>query len=332
MAKEVTKEMKQLLVDLSSHDQDVIRVAGTNLAIALTLPLRKGLLPGPILDNIFERMNFDKHNNPRLPLDFVAPGTENEFIAWTHPGHGSIPRKIVESTYVTLSTYRTVASIDWRYEYMRDTNWDVMGRAREVMAAQFIKKQNDDAWQTILASAVDRNIIVYDSDAAAGQFTKRVLTLGKTYMRRNGGGNSTSLNRTILTDLYMSPENMDDMVNWNVDQISDITRDRMFSMPDGAPSEIYQVRIHDFDEFGVGQEYQNYTADILGATLPGSTTEFMVGLSQTPGISSFIMPVVEDVTIFFDDRNHREGTVGFYGWGEWGWAVLDNRKVLLLAN
>jgi len=69
-----------------------------------------------------------------------------------------------------------------------------------------------------LAAGVDRNILVYDADAAAGQFTKRLISLLKVVMRRNAGGNSASIKRGTLTDLYLSPEGLEDIRNWGVDQ------------------------------------------------------------------------------------------------------------------
>jgi hypothetical protein len=43
------------------------------------------------------------------------------------------------------------------------------------------------------------------------------------------------------------------------------------------------------------------------------------------------MPVREQVQIFEDDTLHRQKRAGFYGWAEQGFAVLDNRRVLLGA-
>jgi hypothetical protein len=82
----------------------------------------------------------------------------------------------------------------------------VNARATQVLEAGFVKKMNDDAWHTLLAAGVDRNILVYDADAAAGQFSKRLVSLLKVVMRRNAGGNSASVKRGQLTDLYVSPE------------------------------------------------------------------------------------------------------------------------------
>ena len=198
----------------------------------------------------------------------------------------------------------------------------------EVLEASFVKKMNDDGWHTVLAAGVDRNIVVYDSDANASQFTKRLVSLMKTVMRRNGGGNSASNNRGMLTDLYVSPEAMEDIRNWGVDQIDEVTRREIYTAADGSINRIFGVNLHDLDELGVGQEYQLFYGNTLGAAMPGSDTEIVVGLDLRKR-DSFIMPVRQEVQIFEDDTLHRQKRAGFYGWAEVGFAVLDNRRVLI---
>ena len=192
---------------------------------------------------------------------------------------------------------------------------------------------NDDGWHTLLAAAVDRNIVVFDSDAAANQFTKRLVSLMKTIMRRNGGGNSSSANRGALTDLYVSPEAMEDIRNWGVDIVDEVTRREIYTAADGAVNRIFGVNLHDRDELGVGQEYQNFYSEagaLNQGTPPGSKSEIVVGLDLRKR-DSFIMPVRQEVQIFEDDSLHRQKRAGFYGWAELGFAVLDNRRVLLGA-
>ena len=57
-------------------------------------------------------------------------------------------------------------------------------------------------------------------------------------------------------------------------------------------------------------------------------SEVVVGLDLRKR-DSFIMPVRQEVQIFEDDTLHRQKRAGFYGWAEQGFAVLDNRRVLL---
>jgi len=325
---EATPELTDLLVRSGSVNKEEAMAANHEFAKALELPLRKGVLNGDILDDIFEPIQLAQSATPEFPLDFVAPGTEKDFVAYTIPNHGYIPQRHVEGDYVMVPTYDIGASIDYLLKYARDARWDVVGRAMEVLEAQFVKKMNDDGWHTLLAAGVDRNIIVFDNDATQGQFTKRLVSLMKTVMRRNGGGNSASQNRGMLTDLYVSPEAMEDIRNWGLDQVDEITRREIYIAADGTLNRVFGINLHDRDELGVGQQYQTFYTNTLTGALPSGKEEVVVGLDLRRR-DSFIMPVRQEVQIFEDDTLHRQKRAGFYGWAEQGFAVLDNRRVLL---
>ena len=325
---QATPELTNLLVRSGSMIKEEALAANAEFAKALELPLRQGILNGNILDNIFEPIVLAQSATPEFPLDFIAPGTEKDFVAYTIPNHGYIPERHVEGDYVMVPTYDIGASIDYLLKYARDARWDVVGRAMEVMEGQFVKKMNDDGWHTLLAAGVDRNIVVFDSDANSGLFTKRLVSLMKTVMRRNGGGNSASNNRGMLTDLYVSPEAMEDIRSWGLDQIDETTRREIYIAADGTLNRVFGINLHDRDELGEGQEYQLFYTDVLSGTLPAGHVELVVGLDLRKS-DAFIMPVRQEVQIFEDDTLHRQKRAGFYGWAEQGFAVLDNRRVLL---
>ena len=325
---EPTPEMNELLVRAGSLQREESLSATAELAKALELPLRKGVMSGNILDGIFEAIRLESGSTSEFPLDFLAPGTEKDFVAYTIPNHGRIPERHVEGDYVMVPTYDVGASIDWLLKYARDARWDIVGRAMSVMEDQFVKKANDDGWHTIISAGVDRNILVFDNDATQGVFSKRLVSLMKTIMRRNGGGNSTSINRGELTDLYLSPEGIEDIRNWGVDEVDPVTRRELITQEGGLLLRIFQVNLHDLDELGEQQEYQNYYTQDLSGTMPSTDNEIVVGLDLRVN-DSFVMPVREGVQIFEDDTMHRQRRAGLYGWAEHGFAVLDNRRVLL---
>ena len=325
---EPTPELTELLVRSGSANREVSLAANAEFAKALELPLRQGILLGDILDGIFEPIRLAQSATPEFPLDFLSPGTEKDFVAYTIPNHGYIPERHVEGDYVMVPTFDIGASIDYLLKYARDARWDVVGRAMEVLEAGFVKKMNDDGWHTLLAAGVDRGILPFDGDADSGQFTKRLVSLMKTVMRRNGGGNSTSINRGLLTDLYISPEAMEDIRNWGMDQVDEITRREIYVADDGSINRVFGVNLHSLDELGLDQEYQRFVEEVLGATPPSEHPEFVVGLDLRKR-DSFIMPIRQEVQIFEDETLHRQKRAGFYGWAEQGFAVLDNRRVLL---
>ena len=327
---EPTPEMDQLLTKAGSMNREESLAATRELAKALELPLRRGVMSGDILDGIFEPIRLAPGATSEFPLDFLSPGTEKEFVAYTIPNHGRIPERHVEGDYVMVPTYDVGASIDWLLKYARDARWDVVGRAMDVLQGQFVKKMNDDGWHTLISAGADRNVMIYDADAANGVFSKRLVSLMKVIMRRNGGGNSTSINRGRLTDMYLSPEGLEDIRNWGVDQVDEVTRREIYTAADGSINRIFNVNLHTLDELGVSQEYQNFYTGDLSGSFPGSKTELVVGLDLR-NRDSFVMPVRAPVEVFEDDTLHRQRRAGLYGWAEHGFAALDTRRVLLGA-
>lgn len=327
---EATPEMNALLVKAGSLDRNESLGATAEIAKALELPLRKGVLDGDVTNGIFEPIQLTTGSTSEFPLDFLAPGTEKNFVAYTIPNHGRIPERHVEGDYVMVPTYEIGGSIDMLLKYARDARWDVVNRAMEVLRAQFTQKVNDDAWQTLFAAGVDRNIVVYDADANSGQFTKRLVSLAKTIMRRNGGGNSSSQNRGRLTDIFLSPEALEDIRNWGIDQVDETTRREIYVAADGGVNRVFSVNLHDLDELGEGQAYQQFYINQLSGTLPTGDVEILVGLDLSKS-DSFVMPIREGLQIFEDDTMHRQRRMGWYGWQEHGFAALDGRRVILLS-
>ena len=326
-----SEEFISLLRNCGDSNMDVALAAQREFAQALELPLRKGVLIGNILGNIFETINVEPGGSTEYPLDLLSPGTEGEHVAYTNPGHGRIPERAVESDYVMIPTYSIASSIDFLLRYAREARWDITARAMQVLEAGFVKKMNDDGWHTLLAAGVDRNILVYDGDATAGMFSKRLVSLMQTVMRRNAGGNTASGNRGRLTDLYVSPEALEDVRNWGLDQVSDVIRTQIYNAPEnGAPiTSIFGVNLHDLDELGEGQEYQDFYANSLsGQYGPNSDAELVVGLDQSAK-DSFVMPIRQQLQVFEDPTLHRQQRAGYYGTAELGFGVLDNRRILL---
>lgn len=324
-------EATELLRKTGSHRVEERSAAMYEFCSAMEEPLRQGNFAGDIHSDIFQKIPFDPQAKVEFPLDFIAPGTEKDFVAYTIPNAGRIPDRFVEGDYVMVPTFEVGNSISWLLKYARDARWDIVGRAMQVLQSGFTKKMNDDCWHTLLYAAVDRNILVYDADASAGQFTKRLVSLAKTVMRRNGGGNSSSINRKKLTDLYVSPECLEDIRDWKVDQVDEVTRREIFLAPDGSFNRIYGVNIHDIDELGEDQEYQTYLTGQLSAVLASGDLEFGIGLDLTPNTSPFVMPIVEPISVFEDNSQHRSRMTSVYSWCSYGVAALDGRMVVAVS-
>lgn len=302
------------------------------IAMALEQPLRSGNLYGGVIDGIYEAEEYAPGTNPEYPLDLLAPGQEDEFVAFTIPNLGRIPERAVAGDYVTIPTYRIANAIQWSLSFAQHANWNVISRAMQVMQAGFVKKMNDDGFHTLLAAAYDRNILVYDGDASAGQFTKRLVSLMKTTMARNAGGNIASIRRGRLTDVFLSLEAIEDVRNWGLDQVDELTRREIYLASDDsdAVTRIFGVNLHPMYELGEGQEYQNFFVNTLGGSLQSSDVELLVGVDLV-NRDSFVMPHRGSVQVFADPTLHRRQEEGFYGWQEVGFACLDGRRTLVAS-
>lgn len=332
MSWQVTQEMKdkfnKLLVDAGNSNLKVAAEAQAKIVAAISLPLREAVLPGDILGNIFSKETYAPGTQVEYPLDLIRPGSEGDFVAYTMSDHGNIPHRMVGGDRLMVPTYRVANGIDCQLRYLRNSNWNVIQRMMQVLESGFLKKLNDDGFATLISAGVARNILLYDADATAGQFTPRLVSLMKTAMRRNGGGNSTSVNRGKLTDAYVSPEAIDDIRSWTLNLVPDGVRERIYYASDNGLLNVYDVTLHDIDELGVSQQYQNYYTATLGKSLASGDVELVIGIDKSKN-DSFVMPSTKELEMFEDNTVHRQGIFSLYADVEIGFGVLDARRVLL---
>ena len=64
-----------------------------------------------------KRSRWPRHTAAEFPACF--PGTENDHVAYTNPGHGRVPERAVEGDYVMVPTYTVGSSIDYLLRYAR---------------------------------------------------------------------------------------------------------------------------------------------------------------------------------------------------------------------
>ena len=115
---------------------------------------------------------------------------------------------------------------------------------------------------------VDRNLMVYDSDAPSGVFTHRLIALLKTVARRNG--------KAIITKIYLPTvvhiilEDFDEEIEdikiiYNVDCVADLRLNK-------------------------GEEFYNYFFNDLKGTLPKDDKYFAVAIAENGADESYICP------------------------------------------
>lgn len=329
------------LKGMASPDTEVRLRAQRAFAGELNMPLRQGIFDKDNLGDIFERQLLAPGAQANYPLDFVRPGTEQDYVAFTMPKQGRVPERHVEGDELWVPTYRIANAIDWDIQYSEEARFDVIMRAIRVFEAGFVRKLNSDGWRTILGAADGRGLVVTANGAApftnsslvptasAGQFTKELISRMKTAMTRGAGGNG---NAGTLTDVYCSLEAIEDIRAWDVDEIDEVTRREIFTSREHGLAAIYGVVLHQMTEFGEEQEYESFLTDVLARShqtvASVALKEFCVGLDLTTN-DSFVSPVRKELEVFEDPALYRQQRAGIYGWLSLGFSVLDSRRVLL---
>lgn len=325
----------------ADSDTDTRAIAQKAMAAELNSPLRQGIFDRDNLGEIYERQLLAPGATANYPLDFVKPGTEDNYIGFTMPKQGRVPERHVEGDELWVPTFRVANSIDWDIKYAEEARFDVIMRAIRVYEAGFVRKINSDGWRTILGAADGRGLVVTALGGApftgstlvptpaGGQFTKELISRMQTAMKRGAGGNGNS---GSLTDVYLSTEAMEDIRAWDVNEIDEFTRREIFVTREQGLASIYGVVLHEMTEFGEEQEYEAFVTDTLGRahqTISSVTLqEFCIGLDLSV-MDSFVMPVRKELETYEDPALYRQQRAGIYGWMEHGFACLDARRVLL---
>lgn len=329
--------MEKLLRMAGDANPETARAGAALLAKALELPMQKALLNGDIYSDLYRSEPVAAGVAAEYPLDLVAPGTEGEHVAYAVPSNGRIPNRFVDGDYVMVPVYDVASSIDFNRRYAEECRWPIVERALEVLEAGFVRKFNTDAWRVVISAALARSLMVYDDRVAPGYTSKRLFELGKQVVRRQGGGNSSSVNRFRMKRVYMSPEAAGDIRNWNLDQADYFTQREIYLRDDIDLMQVFGVEIRTIDELGVGQEFQRYFAG-QGGTLPtyalngASKTKLEIAVGVDPDRpNAFVMPVRQNIEIYEDPSGHRSGRVSFYGRARLGFANLEGRAAVLLG-
>ena len=95
MARNVTftkpdDDVIELIVRSGDMNTEVAFAAQLQLAKALEEPLRQGVLVGDVSTQWYEARQMPPGSTIEFPLDLLAPGEEDEFVAYTNPGNGRI--------------------------------------------------------------------------------------------------------------------------------------------------------------------------------------------------------------------------------------------------
>jgi hypothetical protein len=328
---ELTEQHTQLLRQCGSLNPTEALPAQAELTRAMAEEVyQTGVLDGDIVGGIFESVQLDDDAPAEFLLDLINPGTERDYIAFYLPDTGHVPERTVSMNKVLVPTIPVGNSINCPLKFLRQKRVDILGRMLEALEAGFVMRDNLDGFAVILAAGKANGTATVDPGSTAGTMTLPLVAKLKLKMRRATAGNGSSVNKHRLTDLFVSPEALEDIRVMTHDAADDTTR-RALNSAESLDGFTYQgVTYHGVDELGEGQLFQNYWVNTLGVAMTGSKLEICIGLDRTPnGKRNFKNPKRRGLEMFEDPGLHRRQEFGWYAWKERGWSVLSSKPVVI---
>ena len=303
---------------------------------------------------VYNDAPYDEDDSPSIPLDLYYDTNVNHVSVWSQSMAGGLPSSQVSGLQeLKVATYRLDAAVSFLKRYARRGRLDVVSKAVERMSQEVLVKQERNAWAVILKAlaeastdGTDHVIDAADDNAFTVGDLSRLMTRQKRINASFAGGTTSEFDGKGLTDLFISPEIMQEVRGFAYNPVNTIgtkgtgpvalpnnVREDIFRS--AGMSEIYGVVLHELNELGITKKYNNLFDVFYGGSTPAfnaGTDEVVIGLDLSR--EAFIRPVAQQAesggtfTALPDDQFlSRQEKTGFYGFVEEGRVCLDSRAV-----
>jgi hypothetical protein len=357
-----TPEQVELIKAMGSKNAIAAREAQEAFAAFLGPVVQQVLNQAGTSAGIYSEAPFDEDDSPSFPLDLYYNQGDNHVNVWSQSVAGGLPSSHVAGMQeLKIATYRLDSAINMLRKYVRRARLDVVSKGVERMAQEILVKQERNAWAVLLkalgeASTGGNGHVTLGASrgTGAGFFTLDDLNALMTRIRRINesfaNGTPDVAYSTGLTDLYMSPERMQDVRGMAYQPMNTrnpaggaatATHDGI-ALPDNVrsdiynsagASEIYGVSLNELNELGVGKKYCTLFGEYDGTSFDTAADDLVVGLDNSKG--AFIRPVAvqsetggQVMTMADDQWSARSDKVGFYAAVEEGRVCIDSRAVV----
>ena len=358
-----TPEQVELIKAMGSRDPGVAREATEAFAAFIGPVVQKVLLQAGTAPLIYTDNQYDEDDSPSYPLDLYYNEGVDHINVWSQNVAGGLPTSHVEGlSEMKIATYRLDSAVSMLKRYARRARLDVVSKSIERMAQEILVKQERNAWAVILKALAEARTggeIHGVEGTNEGRFmphdVNRLMTRIKRINVSFAGGTPSNWDSKGLTDLFVSPEVMQDIRSFAynpVNSIGSATTTVVPSLPDNTReqiwnaaglSEIYGVVLHELIELGIDKKYNvlfdNFASTDwkkggdTGTAFASDESEILVGLDLSR--DAFIRPVARQAdsggtfTSLPDDQFvSRAERLGFYGFLEEGRVCLDSRAIV----
>lgn len=364
---ERTPKRVELLKRMGSTNRQDASEAQEAFAAFIAPIIQQVLLQKVTSSQIYSDIEYNENDRPTIPVDLYLGTSENYIRVWAQTMPGGLPTNVVQGlNEYTFTVYELDSAIAFMKSYLRQARLDVMTAGMERMINEIAVKQERNAWTPILAAAgtATTNGQSHIIDATvADEFLLDDLNRLWTKIQRMyvsyTGGTPDNVTPVGLTDLFVSPEVMEDIRGFAYNPMNvrggytstptEMTGGSGVALPDsireqifrsGGMSEIYNVTLHSMVEFGKTQIYNKIFDNFYTGSFNPTTQQIALGLDLSRNV--FLRPVVTSdeatetlgtsggqVVVRPDDQwVTRSEKVGFFAKVREGRLILDDRAIV----
>lgn len=324
-----TPEQIELIKAMASKNRAVASEAQTALAEFIGPVLAEVINNAPTLSNLFTVFQFNKDDNPSIPLDLYYDISAEDYITvYSQSVAGGLPQNQVLPTVseMKIATYSLDSALSFDKRYAAKSRMDVISKTFTRMAQEILFKQEKTSANLLLSAlavATTNNKKHVQRSTTSGRFLladlNELFTLAKRINTSYLKGTPDSRNGRGLTDLIVSPEIVQELramaynpINTKGSPAGGTAADGIAAPEDmrtaiynsaGIP-EFYGVSIMEINELGRNQRFNTIFDNVAGATTytntAGTTTsafdgaleEIVIGIDR--GRESLIRAVATD--------------------------------------
>lgn len=351
-----TPEQIELVKALGSKNKLVSLEAQEALAAFIAPVARQVLEKAGTANLIYTSDTYNEDDQPSIPLDLFYNEGVDYVQVWQQNIAGGLP---TSQTYgvdeMLVSTYHLDSAVSLLKKYARKARLDVVSKTISKMLQEVLVKQERNQWAIALkalaeASTGGSSHIIAATTANVFQVDdlNRVFTLVRRINQAFDGGTPTAMDSRGLTDLFISPEIMQEVRSFayqpmntravpNTDEstgipLPDAVRQQIFQ--NAGAQEIFGVMLHEVLEFGIGKAYNTLFNSFYSQTptFTVASDEIIFGVDK--GREACIKLVAQNAdtgdtfTAVPDDQFlTRADKIGWYGSTEQGNVVVDARAL-----
>jgi hypothetical protein len=324
-----TPEQIELIKAMASKNRAVASEAQTALAEFIGPVLAEVINNAPTLSNLFTVFQFNKDDNPSIPLDLYYDISAEDYITvYSQSVAGGLPQNQVLPTVseMKIATYSLDSALSFDKRYASKSRMDVISKTFTRMAQEILFKQEKTSANLLLAAlagATTNGKRHVQRATSNGRFLladlNELFTLAKRINTSWLKGTPESRSGRGITDIIVSPEVVQELramaynpINTKGSPAGGTPTDGITAPDDmrtaiynsaGIP-EFYGVSIMEINELGRNQRFNTIFDNVAGATsffnasstisgaFDGANDEIIIGIDR--GRESLIRAVATD--------------------------------------